>query len=486
MSSIFDRNFIALGLLATLGFIGTGCPGLTAKIGGIEKPVAEGAVVELKAEPSDTRAGVTYKWSVAEGTIDPLEGPVVKWTAPDLGDACSKIVKITLTVTNLQSSEPVSYPQDARVVTPTCLVTTGLLSATTVSKLAMGEGGKVWVSGDSGLDLVEATADGFRAAARISKDDSLLGTWTSGGFPLPRRLAASSLFAKGSSVWVSTCMTFDTSCLGIQSFDSNANLLDSESWQSFGPYVGPSSLKSYDILGSSEPKNIQARSIDFIKERIVFGTNNGLLVVDSTKGAPTASRLLPGAFVRAVKEDKEGNIWVGEGSGFTSGKGIWVYKDWNDGAPNQIDGSQWGGKDTIRYHVDVRDLERDGKGNMWVAFHGNGGVARYGVNSQNEFQNKDNWTKILQFENLPSMTVNALAVDKDDNIWVAHSAGLDKISAGFDRTDTNLGLRHSGKLPGCDATEIVDLAYDGADGRNVLWATCKGKGLFRIYLDLWK
>lgn len=476
-----------LKLAFLLGLACVGCNDeLTIVVQDIPKLVAAKAELTLTVNPGDDRAGVVYRWSIVDSkgvALKELEGGSVKWVAPEVPDACSKIFNVKLAATYAQSPAPIEFAQTVKVVAPACLIIRELSSPRMLSKLAMGKGGAVWVGSDLGLDLVDDTLDTGLKVTPYNRRNSLMGSWTSPQGEQKRWSGVSAIYSGPSMVGVGLCKdsAIGVSCSGAQFFNLESDLTSPSSWTSFSQNdQGPG--ETHKILDGGS----YVRSIDVIDGKTVLGAANGLTILNPNN--TLFKKLLPAQRISTVKQDSLGGIWVGTGRFFGAGEGIYIYKGWSDGNPVRIDGSQWGG--TGFYHVtDIKDFEFDSQGNAWVGIgdgrnlenYGGDGVVRYTSGSSSDYVSAAKWTpQLLQFENNP-ISLNALAVDRADNAWVAHNLGLDRIPGSLSRSARSLG-RNRAAILGC--APVLDLAYDKE--RNVLWATCKNLGLMRIHLDFFQ
>ncbi|HYO62570.1 MAG TPA: two-component regulator propeller domain-containing protein [Pyrinomonadaceae bacterium] len=253
---------------------------------------------------------------------------------------------------------------------------------------------------------------------------------------------------------------------------------------------------------------------------------DGKVVVDAP--IPELSRLVVGGTVRAVVEDREGNVWLG-----TGGKGLHRFK------PRQVtayatdeglsdsgfipvtddgEGGVWlGGAGLFRFRdgkftrlafdAAVRSLHRDAAGTLWVGTDGKGlyrveggrlvahhlsnaslaGVAVGAINSDREghlwvgtggdegqegglYRLKDGAATLYRTsEGLVSNDVRFIAADRRSALWVGTTGGLSRFQDGrFTNYTTEQGLSNN----------YVRDVYEDADG--ALWIGTYGGGLNRL------
>ncbi|MCC5914709.1 MAG: hypothetical protein JJU46_10075, partial [Balneolaceae bacterium] len=107
---------------------------------------------------------------------------------------------------------------------------------------------------------------------------------------------------------------------------------------------------------------------------------------------------LASSFVRAVLEDKGGNIWLGTRGGVSiyNGESFTHYSE-NEGLSNNF----------------VRSIAEDLNGNIWLGTEG-GGVSVF---------DGESFTHYTENEGLPNNFVRAILVDKSGNIWLGTRGG---------------------------------------------------------------
>ena len=113
----------------------------------------------------------------------------------------------------------------------------------------------------------------------------------------------------------------------------------------------------------------------------------------------------------AIAVDKFENKWIGTWMGITkiNAAGNWVANY------RTIDGM---------YNDYVRDLKFDSKGNLWIGlfadYNLDGGISRF---------NGTNWISYTTADGLADKQVIRLAVDKNDDIWIATGNGVSKLTS---------------------------------------------------------
>jgi ligand-binding sensor domain-containing protein len=128
--------------------------------------------------------------------------------------------------------------------------------------------------------------------------------------------------------------------------------------------------------------------------------------------------------VRAVVFDAQGNLWAGTADGVSgfNGQDEWVFNH------------------TIMYILPppdtlnpVEDLKIDGEGNVWAAIYMDYLVTVGGVSVYNGTE----WIQYDESNGLVGPVVRQLAIDSQNNCWVATSSGVSKIGA-IDTTNTDI------------------------------------------------
>ena len=119
--------------------------------------------------------------------------------------------------------------------------------------------------------------------------------------------------------------------------------------------------------------------------------------------------------IRAVVFDDADNRWIGTSEGIT------VLNSANNFSMNHTTMFSLPAPDTLN---PVEDLEMDSQGIIWAGIYVDylvteGGVCAYNGNTWNEYKVADG---------LVGPVVRALAIDGNDDVWVATSTGVSKIS----------------------------------------------------------
>ncbi|HEY2942864.1 MAG TPA: two-component regulator propeller domain-containing protein, partial [Vicinamibacteria bacterium] len=176
------------------------------------------------------------------------------------------------------------------------------------------------------------------------------------------------------------------------------------------------------------------------------GTSGGEIALFS-KGrfTPVAGRaVLRGATVLALREDREGRLWVGTAQGLRRlDGGRWTSYDARDGLPA---GS-------------VRSILEDREGRLWIGTDGAGLARRDG----------NRFVALTTRDGLPSDHLRALLEDRDGTLWVATYGGLAALRDGrFTSYTMRDGLAH----------DLVRSLHQ--DGNGVLWVGTYGGGLSRV------
>ena len=152
---------------------------------------------------------------------------------------------------------------------------------------------------------------------------------------------------------------------------------------------------------------------------IIMATGlGGIAVFDGTSFTlVTESAGLVSNNTTALLKDKDGNIWVGTGSGVSvfDGELNWL--------TNHTRMYIMPAPDTLN---PVENLAMDSDGNVWVGVYVDylvtvGGIAKFSDESWTDYDNTDG---------IVGPTIRDIAIDQNDNIWVATSAGVTQISSG--------------------------------------------------------
>ncbi len=159
---------------------------------------------------------------------------------------------------------------------------------------------------------------------------------------------------------------------------------------------------------------------------------------------------MPGNFIRALEEDRQGNIWVGTGTSLA------CLKKGNPGGRRSV--VRFGAADGLP-DFSVRALKVDRNGVLWVGSYG-GGVLRM---ENGVFRSVDPDRRIL-----PSENIRAIVEEADGTLWIGSQGGLSRYSGGAWETFT---------ADGGLAPNIVFTLHPGDDG--TLWIGTYSRGLYR-------
>ncbi len=119
--------------------------------------------------------------------------------------------------------------------------------------------------------------------------------------------------------------------------------------------------------------------------------------------------------IRAIAVDATSTKWIG------TSEGISVFNSSNSIFMNHTTMFSLPAPDTLN---PIEDIEMDSQGNFWVGVYVDylvteGGVCAY---------NGNNWNEYKVADGLVGPVVRALAIDGNDDVWVATSTGVSKIS----------------------------------------------------------
>ncbi|MBI5217627.1 MAG: T9SS type A sorting domain-containing protein [Bacteroidia bacterium] len=194
------------------------------------------------------------------------------------------------------------------------------------------------------------------------------------------------------SVWFATFS-------GVSKFNGSA-------WTNFTSSNGlPSDVITYITIDSSGNK--------------WFATDMGLVKYNGSSFTTISTSNMDSLLdnnISSIAMDQAGNKWIGTWYGITkiNTSDIWLA---NYRASNGL------------YHNFIRDIDIDSKGNIWVGMFADyihdGGISRY---------NGSNWISYTTAQGLADKQVIRLAVDNDDNVWIATGNGVSKL---FDNSGIN-------------------------------------------------
>ncbi|MCF8461900.1 MAG: T9SS type A sorting domain-containing protein [Flavobacteriales bacterium] len=119
--------------------------------------------------------------------------------------------------------------------------------------------------------------------------------------------------------------------------------------------------------------------------------------------------------VRAIVLDADNNKWIG------TSDGISVYDDAEQLIAQHTTMFMLPAPDTLN---PVEDIKIDSEGNVWVGVYVDYLVTEGGISAYNG----TDWTQFDVSDGLIGPVVRQLAIDSEDNVWVATSTGISKIS----------------------------------------------------------
>ena len=132
---------------------------------------------------------------------------------------------------------------------------------------------------------------------------------------------------------------------------------------------------------------------------------------------------LPGNYVRAITQDREGNLWFGSGYGGSGGGGVTRYQPSGDRKSGRGTFTTFTVQDGLGSN-NVESILQDLEGNFWFGSFG-GGVTRYDGKTFTTFTTEDG---------LASDWVGAMLQDREGNLWFG-SGGMGSGGAGVCRYD---------------------------------------------------
>lgn len=179
-------------------------------------------------------------------------------------------------------------------------------------------------------------------------------------------------------------------------------------------------FRHYDIRSRKKtaPSNLSILSLEMSKDnKLWIGTySDGLFVFDYQTGKfqqflkSTAGGLSDNN-IFCLTEDSKGNIWIG-----TNGLGINVYDPKTKTFSIYSKNSNFKGAIRLPSNGYIRAIEEDKAGNMWIGSHGTGIAVINPRTKSTVVYDKAN-------SKLPSDHVNALLCDRHQNIWAGTIGG---------------------------------------------------------------
>jgi len=308
------------------------------------------------------------------------------------------------------------------------------LNAPFVSSFAEGKDGDIFVGTDGGgLNLFHTRSGLFSHIPIKSREKSNLA-----GLPI-----LSMMMDRNQQLWIGTFQD--------------------------GLFIYNTKTGGYEQLtAGTDNLHINHNEIFCLKESsngdIWIGTNGGgvnvfdhqtktFLKYVATPGSP-GERLLPAnGFIRAIEEDKDGNIWIG-----TCGSGIAVLN------PVTQKFTVYNNKITGLAIDRVFSLLPDRNGNMWIGTAGDGLFCFNTVNKQ--------FCAYSAHEGLPDGVVHKLLEDNSGNIWLSTNKGICTYNTSqkkFTDYSTYNELQSGAFLDGAGLKSTKGtLFFGGADGFNYI------------------
>jgi hypothetical protein len=169
------------------------------------------------------------------------------------------------------------------------------------------------------------------------------------------------------------------------------------------PLNGPLAMFSprwQQLTASNEGSLWGVRKVFLARGRAFLATNGDRLVTLQPDGITWDDRALAG--VKAVTADQKGRIWIGASDGVRR----WTASGWD-----MIDGAL-GTPPT----GPINSIAEDSKGRMWIG--GENGLTLF---------DRDRWVTTIT-PPTGSISVTAVMVDRDDNVWAGTTQGLAKLN----------------------------------------------------------
>ena len=279
---------------------------------------------------------------------------------------------------------------------------------------------------------------------------------------------------------------------GLSSIEATYNtggvyVFEDEKWALFDKDNMPlwNNQNIWDFLTVSiDPTNTKRIAVGTYSQIPVSIIENNALVTDTF--TPNNSPLeytengATSAMVTAVKYDTEGNLWVLNGYAENPLKaltkeGTWFSFDCGNAAKNKLS----------------KKMVIDYNGNKWFAIE-NGGL--FGYNDNNSISNPADDKKVNLNTNentgaLPSNTINALAVDFDNEIWIGTDNGFAILYNSANAFDAEPGeynaqrikLEYEGNVEYVlGNTNITDIEVDGGNRK---WFGTANSGILLLSPD---
>lgn len=189
----------------------------------------------------------------------------------------------------------------------------------------------------------------------------------------------------------------------------------------FGTNAGVSLYNGVSFTNLGTADGLPFGGVTSIVERsadvVYLGTALGGVTI-STSGVFTEITENEGLLndkVRAIVLDSQNNKWIG------TSDGISVYDDSEQLIGQHTRMFELPAPDTLN---PVEDIRIDSEGNVWVGVYVDYLVTEGGISAYNG----TDWTQFDVSDGLIGPVVRQLAIDSQDNIWVATSSGVSKLS----------------------------------------------------------
>ena len=188
--------------------------------------------------------------------------------------------------------------------------------------------------------------------------------------------------------------------------NNGASLFNGSTWTNFGtseglPFGG---VNEIDVMSNGDVWMGTGLSGVYVYSGGTIGTN----IIDDVDG-------LIDNRIRAIVTDASGNNWIG------TSEGISVFDSGDNFSTHHTTMFSLPAPDTLN---PIEDVEIDGQGIIWTGVYVDYLVTEGGVCAYNGI----GWVEYKVGDGLVGPVVRALAVDGNDDVWVATSTGVSKIS----------------------------------------------------------
>ncbi|TYA84178.1 two-component regulator propeller domain-containing protein [Seonamhaeicola marinus] len=227
----------------------------------------------------------------------------------------------------------------------------------------------------------------------------------------------------------------------INDFDNSifSLLVDSRNYLWIGTYSGG----LYRWILNEDNKS-------YDKQRFTYDLNN-----------PTS---IPGDIIRNIKEDSEGNIWVGTSSGL----GMLTAEEASEKVPRfKVFKRGENEKNTLSHNY-ILSINEDANKNIWI------GTLGGGLNKLEKQENGYVVTKCYSESNgLPNNVVKGVLIDESENLWVSTNKGISKLNYKtevFKNFDVNDGLQSNEfQELACLKRKDGEFLFGGVNGFNTFY-----------------